>query len=99
VSRPALGPTQSPVQWVPGVLSPAVKARPGREADHSPRLSLQVLLFVRCHYIRTLSTVSDECRISVVDRLCEINSDDLQQFLLRMQLIFKRNVRYSCVGS
>jgi hypothetical protein len=31
VSRPALGPTQSPVQWVPGVLSPGVKARPGRD--------------------------------------------------------------------
>jgi hypothetical protein len=37
VSRPALGPTQ-PVQWVPGVLSPGVKARPGRDADHSPHL-------------------------------------------------------------
>ena len=33
-SRPALWPTQPPVQWVPG-LSPGVK-RPGRGADHPP---------------------------------------------------------------
>jgi hypothetical protein len=33
-SQPALGPAEPPVQWVPGVLSPAVK-RPGREADPS----------------------------------------------------------------
>jgi hypothetical protein len=38
VSRPALGSTQPPVQWVPGVLSPGVKARPGRDADHSLHL-------------------------------------------------------------
>jgi hypothetical protein len=34
-SRPALGPTQLPIQWVLGALSPGVK-RPGREADQSP---------------------------------------------------------------
>jgi hypothetical protein len=34
-SIPALGPTQPPIQWVPGALSPGVK-RQGREADHSP---------------------------------------------------------------
>jgi hypothetical protein len=41
VSRPALGPTQPPVQWVPGVLSRG-KARPGRDADHSPPSSAEV---------------------------------------------------------
>jgi hypothetical protein len=34
-SRSALGPTQPPIQWVPGALSLGVKW-PGREADHSP---------------------------------------------------------------
>jgi hypothetical protein len=43
VSRPALGHTQPPFQWVPGVLSPGVKARPGRDADHSPPSSAEVV--------------------------------------------------------
>jgi hypothetical protein len=34
-SRPALGPTQSLVQWLPGAVFLGVK-RPGCEADHSP---------------------------------------------------------------
>jgi hypothetical protein len=40
-SRTALGPTQPPLQWVPGALSVGVK-RPGREADHSPPSSAEV---------------------------------------------------------
>jgi hypothetical protein len=40
-SRTALGPTQPPIQWVPGVLSLGVK-RPGREADHLPPSSAEV---------------------------------------------------------
>jgi hypothetical protein len=40
-SRPALGFTQPPIQWVPGALSPGVK-RPRREADHSPPTSAEV---------------------------------------------------------
>jgi hypothetical protein len=40
-SRPALGSTQPPIQWVPGALSPGVK-RPRREADHSPAASAKV---------------------------------------------------------
>jgi hypothetical protein len=35
VSRPALGLTQPPIQWVPWDLSQGVK-RPERKADHSP---------------------------------------------------------------
>jgi hypothetical protein len=33
-SRPAVGPTNPPIQWVPGSLSPGVK-RPGDETDNS----------------------------------------------------------------
>jgi hypothetical protein len=40
-SRTALGPTQPPIQWVPGALSLEVK-RQGREADHSPPSSAEV---------------------------------------------------------
>jgi hypothetical protein len=40
-SRPALGSTQPPFQWVPEALSPGLK-RQGREADHSPPTSAEV---------------------------------------------------------
>jgi hypothetical protein len=40
-SRPALRSTQTPIQWVPGALSPGVK-RQGREVDHSPPTSAEV---------------------------------------------------------
>jgi hypothetical protein len=40
-STTVLGPTQPPVQWVLGALSPGVK-RPGREADHSTPTSAEV---------------------------------------------------------
>jgi hypothetical protein len=42
VSRPALGPTQPPVKWVPGGPLPGAKARPGRDADHSLPSSAEV---------------------------------------------------------
>jgi hypothetical protein len=44
-SRPALGPTQPPIQWVPRVLSPGVKQLE-READHSPSTSAEVKKYV-----------------------------------------------------
>jgi hypothetical protein len=38
-SRPALGPTQLPVQWVPGVLSPGVKCGHGLTLTAHPHLT------------------------------------------------------------
>jgi hypothetical protein len=40
-SRPALGPTQPPIQCVPEAFFPWVK-RQGREADHSPLTSVDI---------------------------------------------------------
>jgi hypothetical protein len=40
-SRPTLGSTQSPIQWVPGAFSQRVK-RSGREADRSPPSSVEI---------------------------------------------------------
>jgi hypothetical protein len=39
--RTALGPTQPPIQWVPGALSLGIR-RPGCEAEHSPPSSAEV---------------------------------------------------------
>jgi hypothetical protein len=44
-SRPALGPTQPPIQWVPGFF-PGVK-RPGRGVDHQTPSSFEVKERVR----------------------------------------------------
>jgi hypothetical protein len=39
--RPLTRPTQPPIQWTPGALSPGVKL-PGRETDHPPPTSAEV---------------------------------------------------------
>jgi len=40
-SKPAPGPTQPPIQRLPGAITPRVK-QPGREADHSSLSSAEV---------------------------------------------------------
>jgi hypothetical protein len=55
-SRTALGPTQPPIQWVPGSLSMGVK-RPRHEADHSPPSSAEVREWVEL-YIHSRNTPS-----------------------------------------
>jgi hypothetical protein len=47
-SRTAMGPTQSPIQWVPGALSLGVKQL-GREADYSPPSSAKIKDFVELY--------------------------------------------------
>jgi hypothetical protein len=40
-SRPALGPTQPPIQLIPGALTSGMKGS-GRKADHSPACGPEV---------------------------------------------------------
>jgi hypothetical protein len=40
-SKTTLEPTQPPIQWLPGALSPRIK-RPGREVNHTPPPSAEV---------------------------------------------------------
>jgi hypothetical protein len=47
-SRTSLGPTQPPIQWVPGALFLGVKW-PGREDNHSPPYSAEVREFVELY--------------------------------------------------
>jgi hypothetical protein len=54
--RTALGPTQSPIRWVPGAFSLGVK-RPGREATHSPSSSADVKECVEL-YLHSPNTLS-----------------------------------------
>jgi hypothetical protein len=63
-SRPALGPTQPPIQWVPGALSPGVKL-PGRKANHSPPTSAEVTKMWVYQYTSTPPyAVMAQCLIS-----------------------------------
>jgi hypothetical protein len=49
VSRPVLGPTQPPTQWVPRALSLGIK-RLGRETDHSRSSGAEVKEYVELYF-------------------------------------------------
>jgi len=53
-SRPALGPIQPPIQWVPAVLSPGVK-RLRHDANHSPPSSAEIKYAWSCTSTLTLN--------------------------------------------
>jgi len=55
-SRMILGPTQPPIQWIPGALSLEVK-QPRHEADHSPPPSAKAKECVEL-YLHSPSTSS-----------------------------------------
>jgi hypothetical protein len=55
-SRTALGPTQPPIRWVPVAFSLGIKL-PGREANHSPPSSAEVLECVEI-YLHSPNTPS-----------------------------------------
>jgi hypothetical protein len=40
-SRPDLGPTHPPIQWIPGKLA-AVEKLSGHDVDHSPTISTEI---------------------------------------------------------
>jgi hypothetical protein len=56
--RPALGLTQSPIQWVLVAFYPEVK-RPGREANHSPLTNANVRKAYIYVYIHSLTRLHD----------------------------------------
>jgi len=48
MKRPALGPTQFFIHWLPGALALGLK-RPGCEADHSPPSTAEFKEWVELH--------------------------------------------------
>jgi len=58
-SRPALGPTQLPIHWVPAALSVGLKWL-GHEADHSPPSSAHIKECVELYFHSCMAWCSDK---------------------------------------
>jgi len=66
VSRPALGPTESPIQLIAGALSLEIM-RPEHEVDHSPPCTAEVKIFIPpCHlqFMYWLNSWPDKAKFS-----------------------------------
>jgi hypothetical protein len=106
-SRTVLGPTQSPIQWVPGALSLEVK-RPVREADHSPPSSAEVKDWVEL-YLHSPNTPSwrgarlknhrDNFTFTFIGTYKMIATSMLIQDLMRKRILTTMSVREGTVNS
>jgi hypothetical protein len=92
-SRPALGSTQPPIQWLPGALSPGVK-RPGGEADHSLPASTEVKK-MWIYTFTPLYVIPPFFILIFPPKICEEESDACLTALQALFLIFVLEI--SCV--
>jgi hypothetical protein len=64
-SRPALGPSQPPIQPVSWALSPGVKGR-GRETNHSAPSSAELYLHANIHIHGVVLTYKDNFTVTLI---------------------------------
>jgi hypothetical protein len=78
VSRTVLGPTQPPIEWVPGALSLGLK-RPGREADF---IIIIIIIIITITEITTVTSVQLLASFKVGYRIvkCKMFSFDSRMF-------------------
>jgi hypothetical protein len=99
-SRPALGPTQPPTQWVLGALTSGIK-RLGREADHSPPSNAEVKncvgLYLHCR--NTLLRHSAQLNNGYIFIACLVKHRGNFTLFVIFQNILWRNTTWSLAVS
>jgi hypothetical protein len=86
VSRTALGPTQPPIQWIPGALSLGIK-QPGSESDHSPPSIAEVKEWVELYLHSSQYVLMALCLVKHRDNFTSFSSF-LPCFLITLLLIY-----------